>query len=548
MQITYRANLASAEIPLLSAFQGQTVIVGKIDQDFELENAQSTNPRLQKEKQIPEAYYCHNVMPTGHGYQSVGYIEKIPPHEDHVSGIADFQGIHILRDVNENKSLFSPAGGKNYIFDRNINMWESIDPIVGFENALVTVAYLDGETYVFYAKKGCFKYNKTTQHFDTVTLTGLVVTEINGICASNGYLLAWDDLNNVYRSQAVDNLNFTPDPSLGSGAGIPEDIRGKIVVLLPITNGFIVYTTANAVAAIFQNNSRYPFIYREIQGSSGIISADHVSWQDTLGEHYVWTISGMQKIDKSKAAPAFPKITDFLIAKIFEDYNTTTDSFDITKLTSQLSVHLTCVGSRFVVISYGITNDFTHAIVYDLAYKRFGKLKIDHVDCFTYATPNLSGDLAWEDLGEISWEELGGTSWDGLGSMVETVEVPKDILAFLQKDGMVHIVNFDLNHTDDDGVIVLGKYQFIREKRIVIDEIEVENVDPIFNFDVKILTSDDGKNIVRKTTPYLHVDTGLFRKYLGDPDQAVGKNHSLTFKGTFHLTSLALTMHLHGDA
>lgn len=539
-QISFRANLANDDFPLLSALQGRTVIVGRIDHDYELEINNSS--KLQKEKQIPQAYYVHNVMPSGQGYQSVGYLEKIPAHDTEV----DFQGAFILRDPDENKALFSPSAGKNYVFDRNFNEWRSISPLTNAQNALCTVAYVAGETYVFYKKIGCFKYNRTDEVFDTVTLTGLDVTQINGICSANGFLLAWDDLNTIYRSQAGNPIDFTPDPALGSGSAIPEDIKGKIVVLLPIANGFIVYTTANAVAAIFQQNIRYPFIYREVEGSAGIVSPDHVSWQDNLGEHYAWTIAGLQKLNKSKAINVFPETSDFLVAKILEDFNSTTNLFEVTRLSSQVNVHITVVGARFVVISYGSASGlFTHALVHDLAFKRFGKLRINHVDCFTFFVPNLSGEITWEMLTDVSWEDLGATTWDELGTQVATQETPKEILAFMGPDGKVSVVNFDLNHSGDSGVVILGKYQFIRERLLQLDEVHIENVDENVNFDLIVISSYDGKTNNEVSLPMLVIDSGQYRQY---QSSAVGKNHSLGLKGTFHLHSLELVFHPHGRA
>jgi hypothetical protein len=537
-QITYRANLATDDIPLLSSLIGRTVIVGKIDQDYEL--SVNTQNKLQKEKQIPEAYYVHNVMPTGQGYQSVGFDQKIAP----LLSATDFGQTFVLRDPDENKTLFSPAAGKNYIFDRNINLWRSISSIAGADNLQVTIAYINGETYIFYEKIGCFKYNRTTQLLEAVVLTGLTVTLINGICSSNGFLLAWDDDNTVYRSQAASPLNFTPDPSLGSGSGIPEDIRGKIVVLLPITNGFIVYTTANAVAAIFQQNIRYPFIYREVEGSSGILSSSQVSWEDNLGEHYAWTKSGLQKLNKSKAAPVFPELTDFLVAKIFEDYDSVNDDFLVTNLSSQLSVNVTVTGSRFAVISYGISDSlFTHAIIYDMAYKRFGKVKIDHVDVFNFAVPNLSGEVTWAMLDGLSWDDLGKTTWADFLTQVKTAETPKEIIAFIDNDGKVSIVNFSLTQITNDAVIVLGKYQYVRDRLITFDAASIENIPDGSNFTLKHLTSVNGKTTAYKSDPTL-VDTDTnYRRYHMNPEFKNGINHSLVGKGSFHLTSLELEFH-----
>lgn len=535
-QIEYRANLSADDIPLLSASQGQTVIVGKFDQDYTLDSNPNNVQRLQKEKQIADAYYAHNVLPTGEGYRSIGFLDKIAG----VVGETSFDRIFTLRDINENKSFFSPAGGANFIFDKNRITWQSTNPLVAQENTLVTVAYLSGETYIYYSKVGCFKYDKVLQQLVPVVLTGLVAAQVNGICSANGFMLAWDDLNNVYRSQSASPLNFTPDSSLGSGAGVPEDIRGKIVILLPISNGFIVYTTANAVGATFQQNIRYPFIFKEIEGSSGLISVDHVSWQDNLGEHYFWSKAGLLKVNKSKAMPVFPKITDFLVAKIFEDFDTTTNTFTISKLLSQLNVKVTSVGSKYVVISYGI-DQFTHAIIYDLAYKRFGKVKIDHVDCFNYYSPNLSGDLSWDGLQDLTWDDLGLTTWDQLGTQIQTADQPKEIVAFMNNDGSISIINFELTHvTGDVGVLVLGKYQFSRANLLCLDEIAIENIEPGSDFELVLLTSLDGKNTKYTSRPFNDINQGQFRHYQTDK---TGKNHSLVAKNTFNISSLQLVFH-----
>lgn len=540
-QIQIRANITNDDIPLLSAYRGQTVVVGKFDQDYLFDTNPNNVQRLQRDKEIADAYYAHNIMPTGQGYKTVGFIEKIQS----FVGKTDFNKAFTLRDPSENKSIFVPAAGKNYIFDRNFNTWRSVNPLIGVDSSLVTVAYLSGETYIFYQKVGCFKYDKVTGTLVSVVLIGLNVLLINGICSASGFMLAWDDLNNIYRSQAASPLNFTPDPSLGSGAGVPEDIRGKIVCLFPITNGFVVYTTANAVAASFQQNIRYPFIFKEIDGSAGIVNTDHVSWQDNTGEHYVWSKSGLQKVNKSKAVQVFPVVSDFLTAKIFEDYNEVTDVLTAIKLSSQLTVKFTVIGARWLVISYGVTPGiYTHALVYDIAFKRWGKLKITHADCFNYAVSNLSGDITWRMLSGLSWKDLGGTTWRGLASQVQTAETPNEIMGFLRIDGSIAIANFDQVHTTgDNGILVLGKYQFSRSNLLVLDEVAVENVDPVSDFTLKVLTSIDGKNVFAVSTPYNDVNSGNFRNFLSDK---VGINHSLVGKGTFNFSSIEIVFHPHG--
>lgn len=539
--VSYSANLSSDDIPLLSAFQGPTVIVGKIDQDYQL--GINDQNRLQKSKHEPQAYYAHNVMPSGQGYQSIGFIPKIPG----LPATGDFWDIFVLRDPDENKSLFSPSHGKNYIYDQNVGHWASVGAIPNADALLVTVAYVGGETYIYYEKIGCFKYTKSTKTLDPVTLTGLVANQIIGICSSQGFLLAWDDSNTVYRSQAATPLDFTPDPSLGSGAGIPEEIKGKIVILLPISNGFMIYTTENTVAATFQQNIRYPFIFREVDGSSGGFSSDQISWKDNVGEHYTWSKSGLQKLNKSKAVPAFPEVTDFLVAKIFEDYNELTNEFEIQKLSGLLNIKISMVGSRFLVISYGISSSlFTHAIIFDSAYRRFGKVKIDHTDVFNYAVPNLSGIITWEMLGDLTWDDLGDTTWADFDSQVSTKETPKSIIAFMMNDGSISVVNFDLIQTGNNGVLVLGKYQYVRERDIVLDTVELENINTDANFELIHMVSINGRT-TKWTNPATLVESDdQYRRFHTKHPYRTGKNHSLAVKGTFHLSNLKLGFHLDG--
>jgi hypothetical protein len=310
---------------------------------------------------------------------------------------------------------------------------------------------------------------------------------------------------------------------------------------------FIVYTTANAVSASFQQNIRYPFIFKEIDGSAGIVNPDHVSWQDNTGEHYVWSKSGFQKLNKSKSIQIFPVVSDFLAAKVFEDYNEVTDVLTATKLTTQLNIKLTVIGARWLVISFGVAQGlYTHALVYDIAFKRWGKLKITHVDCFNYAVPNLSGNITWAMLGSLSWADLGSTTWNQLASQVQTAETPNEIMGFLKADGSVSIANFDQIHTTgDNGILVIGKYQFSRANLLSLDEIAVENVDPNSDFSIKVLTSVDGKNVYTVSTPYNDVSNGNFRNYLTDK---VGINHSIVGKGTFNFASMELVFHPHGRA
>lgn len=531
-QIAYRANLLSGHFPFYSAYHGQTVIVPGRDQAFQNQVVIGQDSE-DKDRGIPQLYYCHNVMPTHQGVQSIGFVDRVLPYP----GAMDFNEIFIIRDEDENKFLFSPAAGSNYVFRANDNAWTKLSGPIASNNGLVTWAYINGKTYIFYENVNIYEYDEIANTLDIVPIVGITPADIKGICSSSGFLIAWDDFT-VYRSQAVDILDFTPDFSLGSGSSIPQDIAGRIIACLPISNGFIIYTTKNAVSATWSQNIRYPFNYNEITGSAGIIHPRHVAWQNNMSVHYAWTQAGLQKVDKVKAQIVYPELTDFLTAKIFEDYDITTDEFLIQQLSGQVSVKIAVAGKRYLIISYGVTVPFTHALVHDLALKRWGKIKIEHVAAFEFYLPNLFGEVTWDMLEPFEWDDLEEATWDELATGFETFENPKELLAFIQVDGTVKTVNFDDVHTNDDGVAVFGRYQFIRERLLSLEEIEVENVAQVVtNFTLKILTSISGKAFARKTTPYKVHDEPALERYLSHVE---GKNHSLRFAGTFYLTFLGL--------
>jgi hypothetical protein len=89
----------------------------------------------------------------------------------------------------------------------------------------------------------------------------------------------------------------------------------------------------------------------------------------------------------------------------------------------------------------------------------------------------------------------------------------------------------------------LEKYQYVREHFTSIQEIEIENVDEDFNFELKLLTSIDGKNVDIITDPYLLAETGNLRAYRCDVS---GKNHSLALSGTFHAQGIYLGLKIDG--
>jgi hypothetical protein len=298
----------------------------------------------------------------------------------------------------------------------------------------------------------------------------------------------------------------------GAGGGAVESARGIINYCVPHTLGFIIGTADNCVAALYQNNTRYPFQFRELVNSGGMTSLDLVTFDANTTNLYAYTTSGLQTISTAQTQTTMPEITDFISGRYFEDFDDVTETFTTTVLSAAMKKKISVVSDRYLIISYGIS-ELTHAIVYDLISKRYGKIKLTHAQAFTY-------HLAAAGI----------------------LETPKQSIAFLKKDGSVVTVDFSIGATDLNGTMILGKYQYVRSRLIQLDQVFLESIRANQSFELKVLSALDGKNNV-SSEPELTYSSGLTREY---STRAIGLNHSLLLKGGFVIDSLVLQFNVHG--
>lgn len=502
MQNTYRANLGAAEFPFLSELQGRNIMIPGIDQNY---SRQANSPKNKdRDIGIPQIYYCHNVMPTDAGMMSVSYqaVTAAPVDTDGL-----FTDQFYLRDANDNAAdLGITSSGRNYVRLSIAGGWLRTTDKTPTTGNVVTTAYVNGITYIAYGGVGVFKYNFGTNALDVAALTGLTAANVLGICASNGYMIAWT-ANTVVWSSLIDPTDFTPSLITGAGGGAVQSAKASIVGCLPMNNGFIVYTKKNAVAAVYSGNSQYPFNFKEIIGAGGLSNIALVTYEGNSTNHYSYTTNGLQEINSTNSAIAFPQLTDFISGAKFEDFNELTNVFTSVPLgTAIMKKKLTLVANRYLVFSYGIAA-LTHALIYDFSLARWGKLKTQHVDCFEYSYP--SGDV---------------------------VETPKRSIGFLQADGTILITNIAYDTTNSYGVVITGKYQMDRNHYLEMQEIHLESIQVGNMITVKLLSTIDGKNYsVVNTT--LATNVGDYRKY---NCRSSGLNHSIVISGAFHVHSMEL--------
>ena len=496
-QVPFRLKLSSASFPLVSELQGRTIVIPQND----LEKPVPTANGLDFNSTVPEIYYGHNIIPTAQGYQTVAYKTVATPPADTDNF---FTRVLIIRDNLGNKAYLGiTSSGRNYILKEYLSGWIRLaDIATSPANTLVTVAHVNGVSYIYYQGVGCYTYDFAMDTLNAQVLTGLTATDILGLVGSSGYLVAFSKTQVVWSSEIIPT-DFTPSLITGAGGGSVQDLRGAITVVIPYKFGFVIYSQYNIVVGIYSGNARYPFNLKEVVGSGGMSSPNYADIDPVSGDHYAWTTSGLQLVTAQVTNAVFPDITDFLAGSYFEDFSETTSTFSTQFLSAPMAKDVSSIADRYLVLSYGVSS-LTHALLYDTALKRMGKLKINHVDCFDYL--------------------LLGT---------DAIDAPRNSVAFLQADGTIKVASFAMNAPYSSGVLILGKYQLERVHTCTLVSLDLENIRADVNFTCTDLYTLDGKTTTA-VAGTLAESSGMYRQYTW---RQPGVNHSLLFMGGFNLVS-----------
>ncbi len=506
--LQHRINLDSPVFPLLSELLGRTIIVRGSDQTHP--NTLATHIAADP----PQLYYAHNVLPTPYGYQSIGYDEFIGK-----TLYTDFINVLTLREADSGLTalLGITKSGKLLISTLAAPDWVELGmgSVGNIRFRVVSLAFVRGITYIYFSELGCFKYDFEHKTILPVPLLGLDKTRILGIVGSNGYMLAFGKGNAVAWSSIIEPTDFIPSLNTGAGAGQIDGALGETVAAVAIQGGVIFLNTNNASSALYQSNGSFPFAFNTVVGCGGLSDPNFASYiaLDSPAA-YAYTTSGLQAINPRQAEFIVPEITEFLSGKRLEDFNESSLTFTVTTPANVIKKKLAWVADRYLILSYG-DELLTHAIVLDTVLSRLGKLKIDHSAVFEF------------------------TLFD------QTVfETPKKSIGILKLDGSVVVVDTDISAENSNGVAMLGKYQYVRERRLALEQVDLENIHGgIGSFELYDLITNDGKTFEAPVPGYDKGNTGLSKTYFFSTD---GLNHSLVAKGRFNLVSGVLSFHITG--
>lgn len=489
-QIRHRIDLTKADFPLLSQELGRTVLVSSFK---DAPSGEIVN--------TPQIMYMHNVMPVSSGLRSIGYVSRIPaPIAPNAN--ANFIHVHVIFSEQGNRVLLGiTSDGHVYSLEVGDSVWIHIASHPGIGTGNNTFGIVNGITYIYLEAVGIWTYNDVTSTFTPVSFIGLVGT-ILGITASFGYLIAYTTTAIAW-SSTVNPLDFTPSTVTGAGGGNVAEIDGNITFIVPNSLGLLVYTRANVIAATYTGNKQFPFKFREVDNSKGVPDSDLVSYEANSVDHFAYTNAGLQSINSRTASPLLPELTDFLGGRQFEDFNEATSSFTVVTTGSPLLKKVKLISSRYLVISYGVAS-FTHALIYDIVLKRVGKIKLTHRDVFEYIS--------------------------------NQAEPSKESIGFIDNVGAISTLSFVSSDTVRPGVLLLGKYQYSRDRHFILHGLDISRVRTGDTLAVSILVSMDGVTTDRSITPTEVIGT-VSRSYSLIES---GINHSILLSGEFDLNTIQL--------
>lgn len=525
-----KAKLTQAGFPFnFSEIAGTVLAPNSLDQ-----NLQASGEQVALE--VPQAYFMQNVLPVARGLQSAHFARVLKPH----TYPTYLEEVHTLRDASGSVALYSPAGGQNLIYTKSTGAWTAFPLPAELAPSPVTVAHLKGTSYVCYEGTGVFTYDFTTDTFAQVTLLGVDPASVLGVCAANQYLLLYTG-QYVAWSNPLNPLDFVPAVG-GAGQSAILANRSEIVVCLPVTEGFIVYTSYNAIFGSYSGNPNVPFYFREIPNSSGIESPEHATGESTGAGHVAWTSSGFMQVASKQAQLIWPELSSAIADGLYSVHGSA--DYPTVMHKQSLAVKVSTVGSRYYVVSVkdrisGVA-DYPVAYVYDLALDRWGRLDIPHIDFFEYRAPEFSAALTY-DMATATYDDYLVSYTEARTAEPEKASSFGTTFGCCNSLGAVHIVlssnakDLELLESTTSGAatpkVYLGRYRVVRPTAVKWNQLQLST--EALESTVVVYAHNLSGTVNRTLEPV--ASSRSAGKWVG---QLSGATISIKVQGKFLLTSL----------
>lgn len=524
-QITYRANLSASSFPLSLGKAGQTVIVPGPDNTYD----RRVDPRGESSVVgIPQAIYLENVLPTAAGYQSIGYIPGANFGTTGTPGVK-WEPLTVTVPGSNVKFIQLEIGFGVVKFSLNGSTWGTATVIGAVPTGFL--AYTSTAT----VKGTCYIHVNDVLY--TVTYAGgkLTLTDITAsvnpggffvgvqnICSSFNYLVILKLDGVIYWSSVLLETDFSPSLITGAGSQAPNNSQGRLTFLRSCPVGFYIYTSGNILISLYTGNARYPWKMSSVEGSEGVSIKSHIGSDPTGGSQIALTASGtLLRIVGNTAELIAAEASEYLYRiGVRTKYDSVTDTFSsVLSPPSARSAKIAYLMDRYICISMGgASGIYDEALIYDILLARYGRLYKAHTAIIDLDSPiNLA---------------------------------TRSIVVLNEFTGYSSTISLDINqeYPEHVGVLLLGRYQYVRSRRLCLEGISVETprLARPRNFEVRLLPTADGVTFLPAVTPYL-VEEGSQGDAMQYLSSVEGKNISLLLKGAFDVASVELIFHPGGD-
>lgn len=527
-QITYRANLSAASFPLSLSQAGRSVIVPGPDNNYD----RRVDPIGEgSDAGIPQAIYLENVIPTTYGYQSVGLFPKDQLPIVGSAGVPVYQVPAKYADIYtgvETTYKVTLVGSTGAIYASNIGRLEdwgvvafsgtAAYPYYGLSSAIVR-----GTCYVFI--KGLTSELYTAVHaVGVLTLTNITASvlpalfldDVVEITDAYNYLVAMKDDNTIAWSSTTTPTDFVISLVTGAGVQAPNMAASTLLAIRNYPQGFYIYTKDGVISAEYTGNSRYPWRFIPVADTNGYMSFSDGD-RNSSNTFLVEETGAIRVMTGHTSELIAPELSDYLRAQGPVDfYNRTTDTFYTESLgpfPDPPKIQL--FYDRYICVSCDKTAgaQYTSIVIYDIILKRYGRIKVDHTHLVFSNTIDNSMNASQIGIINTITEET-------------------------------YIVDFELEASSGGlhtGVLVLGKFQYVRSRFLALDELSIEGKFPVTPVDVRILPTLDGKTFQSALTPTLvAAPNTTLREYAC---RVEAKNVSVVLKGRFSISCLELVFH-----
>lgn len=548
---TFHADLTPKEFPFNFTELSSTVIANR---GMEINRGTPNGfngDEAEKSFGVCQPYYMENVLPISRGYSSVGFTEKIPA----INGLEN--------RIKHTITLFGPDGRTAiclvtdldvWIYDAVGSDWQRFD-VPPASLILVSSATIRETTYLHFGS-GLYTYSFSSRQLLPVEVTGILVGATLGCCAAGSHLVLWTE-DELFLSSTLDATDFTPSLSNGAASLKIQELRGKIVACYSLGQDFIVYSEIHAISARQTGSLAFPFRFKEIPGSAGILNPKHVAINANVGVHFTWTGSGLQQVSVEQATYMWPELSDGIIRALSFKKDPYFGILEVVRH-ANMEVSLAFLSNRYLAISTRAideeqTTDLFDSYLYDITLQRWGKLALPHVGFLEFVLPEVFNFYTYDELesdyqiyGEFDNSNKFYRLWEDPYQSVRTIETGSNLGIILPTGqlvaaSIVETSNFRGSLGEEFGAltpqIMLGKFKIYREQGMTLEHIKVNK-----------LFLDSSKRVYGHDYTGEWVNLKQNSAFVQNPNmpgqwfcRLSADSITLEFSGKFTLTDLAIT-------